>query len=72
MYKRQANEILVDQFLKKKIGFTSIYKYLLLVLSDRHYKKYAIKKPKNITQILKIDEWSRHTTIEKIKDKPNV
>ena len=66
-----ANEILVDHFLKKKIGFTAIYKYLLLVLSDRNYKKYAIKKPKNITQILKIDDWSRNTTIEKIKAKPN-
>ncbi len=64
-----ANEILVDQFLKKKIEFNSIYKYLLLVLQDRNYRKNAIKKPKNLDQIFKIDNWSRNTVYEKIKIK---
>ena len=31
------------------------------VLNDRNYKKYAIRKPKNINQIIKIDEWARET-----------
>ena len=62
------NEILVDQFLKQKIGFTSFYNLFLKVLNDRNYKKYAIKEPKNITEILQIDQWSRDKTLEKIKD----
>tara|TARA_Y100000816_G_C25651619_1_gene346394 strand:- start:146 stop:535 length:390 start_codon:yes stop_codon:yes gene_type:complete len=63
-----TNEIIVDQYLKKKIPFSSFYKYLLMVLSDKNYKIYAIKEPKNIKQILKIDEWARTTTLKKIKN----
>ena len=64
-----ANEILVDQFLKKKIAFTSFYSYLLKVLNDKNYKKYAIKQSKNINQILEIDKWSRNITLKKINEK---
>ena len=62
-----ANEILVDQFLLKKIPFLAIYKIIMTILNDRNYKKYAIKKPQNINQILKIDLWARKLTIDKIK-----
>jgi 1-deoxy-D-xylulose-5-phosphate reductoisomerase len=62
-----VNEILVDQFLKKKIPFNSFYRYILRVLNDRNYKKYAIKEPKNVYQIFQIDKWSRETTYKKIK-----
>ena len=61
-----VNEILVDQFLKKKIGFMSFYKRILDILSDRNYKKYAIRIPKNINQVFQIDKWARDTTYEKI------
>ena len=61
-----VNEILVDQFLKKKIAFTSFYTYFLNVLDDRNYKKYAIRLPKNIKEILEIDQWARNTTYSKI------
>ena len=64
-----ANEILVDQFLKEKISFNTFYKYLSQVLNDRNYKKYAIKEPKSINQILQIDKWSRNTVYKKIKYK---
>ena len=37
------------------------------ILRDRNYKKYAIRKPKNIEQINKIDNWARQITINKIK-----
>ena len=40
------NEILVDQFLKKKIAFTSFYNFFLKVLNDSNYRKYAIKELK--------------------------
>ena len=36
-------------------------------MNDRNYKKYAIRKAKNITQINKIDFWARKKTLEKIK-----
>ena len=66
-----ANEILVDQYIAKKIPFTSFYKYILKVLSDRNYNKYAIKEAKNIDQILQIDQWSRRVTVKKITTKKN-
>ena len=62
-----VNEILVDQFLKKKIPFNSFYRYILGVLNDRNYRKYAIKEPKNISQVFQIDQWSRNTAYKKIK-----
>jgi len=62
-----SNEILVDQFLKKKIPFLSIYKFIKTILNDRNYKKYAIRKPKNIHQINEIDFWARETIKMKLK-----
>ncbi len=56
-----VNEILVDQFLNKKLQFLRINKIIMSVLNDKNYKKYAIRKPKNINQIIKIDEWARET-----------
>ena len=61
-----SNEILVDQFLQKKIPFLSIYKIIMAILNDKNYKKYAIKKPKNINQINTIDLWARINTLLKI------
>ncbi len=61
-----ANEILVDQYLKKRIRFNTFYKYLLDVLKDRNYKKYAIKDPKTINQIFQIDKWSRYTVLKRL------
>ena len=61
-----ANEILVDQFLNKKIPFLSIFKSIRAILNDRNYKKYAIRKPNNIKNILLIDEWARKTTLNKL------
>ena len=62
-----ANEVLVDQFLRKKIPFLSMYKMVLIVLRDRNYKKYAIKKPKTISQINEISEWVKGILFNKIK-----
>ena len=63
-----ANEILVELFLRKKIPFLSISKTILKILNDRNYKKYAIRKPKNIHEITSIDKWTR----ENIKKKLNL
>ena len=64
-----ANEILVDQFFKKKISFKGIMKLLLSVLKDKNFKKYAIQIPQNINIINNIDRWSRETTLGIIKKK---
>jgi len=62
-----ANEILVDHFLKKKISFTSILRYLFLVLKDKNYRKYAIHKSTNLKNIYIIDQWSRMTALKIIE-----
>ena len=61
-----SNELLVDQFLKKKIPFLGIYRIIMSVLKDRNYKKNAIKTCKNINQIIKLDKWARKVTSAKI------
>jgi len=66
-----ANEILVDQYLNKKIPYTSFFRHILNVLNDRNYKKYAIRVPTSISQILQIDKWSRETIYKKIENKKN-
>ena len=62
-----ANEILVDQFLQKNIPFLMISKTIMTILNNRNYKKYAIRNPKNINQIKKIDEWAKKYTLIKCK-----
>ena len=62
-----SNEILVDHFLTKKIPFLGIFKIIMTILDNRNYKKYAIRKPKNLKQISIIDSWARKLTLEKIK-----
>ena len=62
-----ANEILVDQFLRKNIEFLSILRTIKTILNDRNYKKYAIRKPQNINQITEIDHWARKLTLKKLK-----
>ena len=37
------------------------------ILNDRNYKKYAIKTPINIYQILTIDNWAKNTTKKYVK-----
>lgn len=61
-----VNEVLVDQFLKKKVSFLSISKTILGILKDSNYKKYAILEPININQIINIDKWARETTLKKL------
>ena len=64
-----SNEILVDQFLNRKIPFLAISRIIMSVLNDRNYKKYAIKRPKNLNQIINIDTWARKKTLEKLTKK---
>jgi len=47
--------------------FLGIFKIIMTILDNRNYKKYAIRKPKNLKQISLIDTWARKLTLEKIK-----
>ncbi len=62
-----SNEVLVNQFLKKQIGFNSIYTCLKRVLGDKDFKKYAINSSPNISEIYKIDMWARKKTLSIIE-----
>ncbi len=62
-----SNEVLVHNFLNKKISFTAIYQCLRLLFRDRDFNKYAIKKRPNTNDIYKIDKWARQKTIEIIE-----
>ena len=64
-----SNEVLVDLFLRNKVPFLSIPNIIKEVLNDRNYKKYAIKTPKDLKQIKKIDSWAKTITLEKIRFK---
>ena len=61
-----SNEILVEQFLRGKIPFLGISKIIMSVLKDRNYKKNAIKRSENLSQIIKIDSWAKKITFSKI------
>ncbi len=61
-----SNEVLVDHFLRNKVPFLAIPFIIEAILRDRNYLKYAIKKPKNLKQINKINNWAKQTTKIKI------
>ena len=61
-----SNEVLVEYFLRKKVPFLAIPLIIEKILRDRNYKKYAIRKPKDLKQIIKINSWAKLKTIEKI------
>ena len=63
-----ANEIFVDQFLKKNMSFCSIIKYQFNLLKDPKMRKYAIKKPSNLKTVLTIDKWARNKAMEILND----
>tara|TARA_B100001559_G_scaffold199666_1_gene166985 strand:- start:132 stop:1292 length:1161 start_codon:yes stop_codon:yes gene_type:complete len=61
-----ANEMLVGEFLKKKMPYLNIYKHIFSIMNDSNYKKYAVKNPLNIAQIFKIDSWAKSVIRKKI------
>jgi len=62
-----ANEVLVEHFLKKNIPFLDISKFIMTIMRDRKYKKYAIRIPLNLREIFQIDKWARDKIREIIK-----
>ena len=58
-----ANEVLVDLFLKGKIGFLDIVKMINKVIKGKEFEKYAKRKPGSIKDIKIADNWARLKTI---------
>ena len=57
-----SNEILVNLFLAKKIGFIDIVKTISKIFKDKDFKKYARRKPESIKDIQITDNWARLKT----------
>ncbi|MDC0518170.1 1-deoxy-D-xylulose-5-phosphate reductoisomerase [Candidatus Pelagibacter sp.] len=57
-----ANDTLVNLFLSKKISFNDIHSYLNKILSLKEFQKYKSKKPKNLGEILLLNEYVRLKT----------
>ena len=63
-----ANEVLVNQFLAQNIVYNEIIDGIKYILRDRNYRKYAIKKPKTIKEILDIDTWAKNKILSKLSN----
>ena len=58
-----SNEVLVELFLKRKIGFLDIVKTISKIFKDKEFKKYAKRKPISVHEIMIIDNWARLKTL---------
>ena len=58
-----ANEVLVDLFLRQKIGFLDIVNTINKILRGKDFKKYAKRKPSSLKDIKITDNWARLKTI---------
>jgi 1-deoxy-D-xylulose-5-phosphate reductoisomerase len=59
-----SNEILVELFLERKIGFLDIVKTINRIFKDKEFEKYATKQPKSVKEIKIIDNWARLKTLK--------
>jgi len=66
-----ANDTLVNLFLKKKIKFTDIQKKLFKVIKSKEFVKLKNLSPKNISDILKINDYVRLKILKKVYKFPN-
>ena len=57
-----SNEVLVDLFLRGKIGFLDIVKTINKIFKDKDFKKYAKRKPNSVNDIKITDKWARLKT----------
>ena len=64
-----ANELLVEQFIKKNIPFLDIPRFIMAIMKDRKYRKNAIKDPSNLKIITQVNNWAKNRTLELIKKK---
>ena len=60
-----ANDTLVDLFLKKKILFIDIYNEMMKFIKRKEFSKYKNIKPKNIREIIKLNNYVRLKILKK-------
>ena len=61
-----ANDTLVDLFLKKKILFIDIYNEMMKFIKRKEFSKYKNIKPKNIREIIKLNNYVRLKILKKV------
>ena len=61
-----ANDTLVELFLKKKIKFLDIQKYLFELINSKKFLFYKKIPPKNIKDIIKLNDYVRLNTYKKV------
>ena len=61
-----ANDTLVELFLKKKIKFLDIQKYLFELINSKKFLFYKKIYPKNIKDIIKLNDYVRLNTYKKV------
>ena len=59
-----SNEVLVNLFLAKKIGFLDIVKTINKIFKDKDFKKYAKRNSASLNEIKMTDNWARLKTID--------
>ena len=52
-----SNDTLVNLYLKKKIKYYQITKYLLQFIKKKEFQKYKTIKPKKIQDIIELSEY---------------
>jgi 1-deoxy-D-xylulose-5-phosphate reductoisomerase len=57
-----ANEIAVDAFLAGRIGFRDIHSII-----DQTMQRHAATRPKEISEILRVDAWAREQAASLVK-----
>ena len=60
------NDTLVELFLKNKIKFTDISKYLIKFLKEKEFLKYKKIQPLNANQLIKLNKYVHLKVLEKV------
>lgn len=60
------NDTLVELFLKNKIKFTDISKYLIKLLKEKEFLKYKKIQPLNADQLIKLNKYVHLKVLEKV------
>ena len=61
-----ANDTLVDLFLKKKLKYLNIQKELFKFIQSKEFIKYKKITPRNVKDIMKLNEYVRLKLIKKV------
>ena len=61
-----TNDTLVNLFLDKKIRFIDLYDYLIKFINKKEFIKYKNKSPKNIEDIVELNNYVRSKILKKV------